>query len=240
MKDILQNMGQAVLEQRAKQMALAGLGFGLGSYLSNFFEGQPDRLSVNCDAIQNDRGLLHQLCQLETYSHVDERLFRMIIQHIDKLMILEDVLRRSDTGPTKEDRPNAHSRYNALVRQLREFQRLVLQTMGSEHGVTAHYFVKQIHELMQKHLLNILHLCSRYNPLSTLKRAQEERELYLEASRKYFQKRGKRLSFQKWKSREQCKKYPSLYREYMDSVYYEDRKKEHDEERRIRNEWLQG
>lgn len=218
---LMLTLASTFMERRAKHMALAGLSFGVGSYLTTLLGKEPERLKYfSHDAIQNDRGLLHYLSELETYSHVEEDLFHMIVQGIDKMLILEQVLLNDDAVPTKEDRGETHGRFAVIRRHLQTFQSEVLSVLGSEHGVTASYYTKQIYENLQKHYLNILHLCNKYHPEGALRRAREERSVYEHAAREYSKKHhGRRLSFRRWKERTQQRKYPKRYRQYIDAMY---------------------
>jgi hypothetical protein len=62
------------------------------------------------------------------------------------------------------------------VNRLNQFQFLVRERMGNDHGLAVNIFVKKIYDQLKKHVLNVLHLCSDFRPERLISRAAIEVE----------------------------------------------------------------
>lgn len=125
--------------------------------------------AMNADPIIRDA-----LIQLQNYRELHPCLFKTALQNIDQLLFLENALLAQKVYPVKNDKDIAFSHFRVGVNRLSQFQFLVRKEMGNEHGMTVNILVKRIYSQMQKHLLNVLHLCSEFRPENLIARAPLE------------------------------------------------------------------
>lgn len=125
--------------------------------------------AMNADPIIRDA-----LIQLQNYRELHPCLFKTSLQNIDQLLFLENALLSQKVHPVKNDKDIAFSHFRVGVNRLQHFQFLVRKEMGNEHGMTVNILVKRIYAQMQKHLLNVLHLCSEFRPENLVARAPLE------------------------------------------------------------------
>jgi hypothetical protein len=128
------------------------------------------------EAIQYDPIIRDALIQLQSYRDMNTWLFKTALQNIDMLLFLENQLLTQKTVPVRQDKNLAFTYFKMGINRLNQFQHLVRSTLGNEHGLTVNILVKQVYTQMQKHLLNVLHLCSKFRPENLIQRAPLEIE----------------------------------------------------------------
>lgn len=128
------------------------------------------------EAIQFDPIVRDAFIQLQSYREMNPWLFKTALQNIDQLLFLENALLSQKVLPARQDKNLAFTYFKMGVNRLNQFQHLVRSSLGNEHGMTVNILVKQVYNQIQKHLLNILHLCSKFRPENLIQRAPLEIE----------------------------------------------------------------
>lgn len=128
------------------------------------------------EAIQFDPIVRDSFIQLQSYREMNPWLFKTALQNIDQLLFLENALLSQKVLPARQDKNLAFTYFKMGVNRLNQFQHLVRSSLGNEHGMTVNILVKQVYNQIQKHLLNILHLCSKFRPENLIQRAPLEIE----------------------------------------------------------------
>lgn len=146
--------------------------------------------AMNTDPIVRDA-----LIQLQNYRELNPWLFKTALQNIDQLLFLENALLSEQVHPVKRDKEIAFSHFRMGVNRLSQFQFLVRKEMGNEHGLSVNILVKKIYTQLQKHLLNVLHLCSEFRPDNLVARAPLEVNL---AMQRMDQGRDVDNSYERW------------------------------------------
>lgn len=126
------------------------------------------------EAMHNDPIIRDSLIQMQNYRELNPWLFKTALQNIDQLLFLENALLSQSVYPAKKDKDIAFTYFRMGVNRLSQFHFLVTKELGTEHGMTVNILLKRIYAQMQKHLLNILHLCSQFNPENLIARAPLE------------------------------------------------------------------
>jgi hypothetical protein len=129
-----------------------------------------------CESMNSNPKIRDNLIKLQSYRKIEVTLFGHAVQNIDKLLFLEKVLKSGETRGTQNDKCVAFAYYRLALNRLNMFQMLVLEMLGNEHGKCANILVDEIYSQLQKHLLNIFHLCSDFNPDKILQTAEKEVE----------------------------------------------------------------
>lgn len=125
--------------------------------------------ALNADPIIRDA-----MVQLQNYRELNPWLFKTALQNIDQLLFLESALLSQQVHPVKRDKDLAFTHFRMGVNRLSQFQFLVRKEMGNEHGMSVNILVKKVYTQLQKHLLNVLHLCSEFRPEHLIARAPLE------------------------------------------------------------------
>ncbi len=129
-----------------------------------------------CESMNADPKIRDNLIKLQSYRKIETTLFGHAIQNIDKLLFLEKVLKSGETRGTQNDKCIAFAYYRLALNRLNMFQMLILEMLGNEHGKCANILVDEIYSQLQKHLLNVFHLCTDFNPDKILQTAEKEVE----------------------------------------------------------------
>jgi hypothetical protein len=125
--------------------------------------------SMNCDEI-----IRNAMIELQTYRKLNPWIFKSALQNIDQLLFLENALLTRQIRAVPNDKATSWTFFRMALKRLNQFQFLVRQRMGNEHGLVTNLLVKKIYNQLQKHLLNILHLCSEFKPEHLIERAPLE------------------------------------------------------------------
>ncbi len=123
------------------------------------------------NSIVEDQGILDHLVQLQTYREVEPWLFWSAVRNLDMLLFLEQQILLKKFAPVRKDKVLAWTHFRVGINDLNEFQFTVHQEMGSEHGKVANMLVENIFDRAVKHLLNVMTLCSDFNPKAIIARA---------------------------------------------------------------------
>lgn len=156
------------------------LGFlGLGAY--QLFMTMAKRninpcceLKDRVESLNNDPMIRDAFIHLQEYRELDPWAFKMALQNTDRLLFLEEALVSGRVPPVRNDKVLAFSSFRIAVQRLTIFQFTVRDKLGNDHGMCASIFTKKIYEQLQKHLLNVLHICSRFKPEDLIARAKVE------------------------------------------------------------------
>jgi hypothetical protein len=87
------------------------------------------------------------------------------------LLLLEDVLYQKEVFANKNDPIIAWTYFKMAVNRLKLFQMEVKQQLGKEHAFAVNTLVNKIYSQLQKHLMNILHMCQQFNVSDMIKQA---------------------------------------------------------------------
>jgi len=148
--------------------------------------------SMNCDPIIRDCFI-----NIQPYRKLNPWLFKTALQNVDQLLFLENALLSQEVHPVRNDKVSAWTYFRMGVNRLNQFQFLVRERMGNEHGLAVNIFVKKIYEQMKKHALNVLHLCSEFKPEHLIARAPLEVD---RAIRSFEEGKPLLTSEEKWKN----------------------------------------
>lgn len=147
------------------------------------------------EAMNTDPLIRDSLLQMQNYRDLNPWLFKTALQNIDQLLFLEHILLSQKAQPVKKDKDIAFTHFRMGVNRLSQFQFLVRKEMGNEHGMTINLLVKRVYTQMQKHLLNVLHLCSEFRPENLIARAPVE---VVAALRRMDEDRAPENSYARW------------------------------------------
>jgi len=125
--------------------------------------------SMNCDPIIRDAFI-----NIQSYRELNPWLFKSALQNVDQLLFLEDALLSRKVRPVKSDKIIAFSYFRMGSNRLGQLQWLIKEKLSSEHALTFNLYARKIYAQLQKHLLNILHLCSEFKPQHLIERAPLE------------------------------------------------------------------
>jgi hypothetical protein len=151
--------------------------FGTYNLSLRMLSRQVDRgceLLDSTDRIRQNKVLCHAFLELQNYRQVNIWMFKTAIINADHLLILEQGLMNEDIIPIDTDKNLAFTHFKVCVSRLNAFQHKIKETMSLEHAFLVNSVVKTIYETLQKHVLNIFHLCSQYKPENLMKRARQE------------------------------------------------------------------
>ncbi len=126
------------------------------------------------EAMNNDPIIRDALLQMQNYRDLNPWLFKTALQNIDQLLFLENALLSQQVSPVKKDKDIAFTHFRMGVNRLSQFHYIVTKELGTEQGMVVDVLLKRIYSQMQKHLLNILHMCSQFNPENLIARAPLE------------------------------------------------------------------
>ena len=132
--------------------------------------------SMNCDPIIRDSFIC-----IQSYRNLNPWLFKTALQNVDQLLFLEHILLSGQEKPVPADKTLAWSHFRMGVNRLGQFQHLAKEQMNVSHAMVLNLYIRKIYEQLQKHFLNILHLCSEFNPHNLIARAPMEIERVLKA-----------------------------------------------------------
>jgi hypothetical protein len=109
--------------------------------------------------------------QLQAYRKLNVFLFTTALHNTDRLLLLEDVLYQKEVFANKNDPIIAWTYFKMAVNRLKLFQMEVKQQLGKEHAFAVNTLVNKIYSQLQKHLMNILHMCQQFNVSDMIKQA---------------------------------------------------------------------
>jgi hypothetical protein len=135
------------------------------------------------EAVQLDDDICRAFMNLQAYRELNPWLFRTALQNVDQLLFLENALLSGAAIAVKKDKVLAWSYFRVGLNRLAQFQYLIRQRLGTDHAMTAYMCVNVIYKQMQKHLLNVFHLCSRFQPEDLVASAPREIERVLQMLR---------------------------------------------------------
>lgn len=130
--------------------------------------------SMNTDPLLRDSFII-----LQSYRDLNRVRFRSAVLHVDKLLFLEKQLLDEKIQPLPDDKNTAFSYFKVGLNALNEFQYIVRDRLGNSHGMAANIQVQNIYTQMQKHLMNIFHLCLQFDPTKLAQRAKHDVETAL-------------------------------------------------------------
>jgi hypothetical protein len=126
------------------------------------------------DSLNHDPIIRDAFINLQKYRELNIWLFKTALQNVDHLLFLEYALLSKSVSPTHTDKSIAFSYFRMAVIRLNMLQLLVKEHLGNDHGMAVNIFVKQVYTQIQKHFLNVLHICSEFKPSNLIARAQQE------------------------------------------------------------------
>ena len=133
-------------------------------------------LKDRADSLDCDPLIRECFINIQEYRDLNPWLFKTALQNVDHLLFLEHVLLTKKVFPTRNDKAISFSYFRMGIIRLNMFQLLVKEKLGNDHGVCVNIFVEKIYTQLQKHFLNILHLCSEFKPEFLISRAKKEVE----------------------------------------------------------------
>ena len=151
--------------------------FGAYNMSSTILRRQIDpsgELVDECGSLHNDPTLCKLLIDLQHYRSLNPWLFSTAILNIDTLILLENGLVTGYIDPARNDKVIAFTHYKVAVDRLNMLLYEIKTKLGNDHGLLAHNLINDIYKNLRKRFLNILHLCSQYNPQSLIRRAEDE------------------------------------------------------------------
>jgi hypothetical protein len=126
------------------------------------------------EALNFDVTIRDAFLKIQAYRDINVPCFSMAIRNVDCLLFLERLLTSGTVTPLKKDKATAFAYFRVAVSRLNTFQHLVQHALENEHAMTVSIYIAQIYTNLQKHLLNVLHLCSVFKPAHMLKRAADD------------------------------------------------------------------
>ena len=159
--------------------------------------------SLNLDPIIRD-----SFINMQSYRELNPWMFKTSIQNVDHLLFLENVLLNKTVHPTRNDKVIAFSYFRMSLIRLNMFQLLVKEKLGNDHAMAVNIFVKKIYTQIQKHFLNVLHICSEFKPGNLVARASEEVKSAMQA----YNEGVKYKSNTKWEGYKKLKKNKKRHR----------------------------
>ena len=138
-------------------------------------------LHDRADSFNLDPVIRDSFINIQPYRKLNTWLFKMSVYNTDHLLFLENALLTKTALPTHNDKVLAFSYFRMALSRLNQFQILVRETLGNEHAMAVNMFVEKIYGQLQKHLLNVLHICSEFKPANLIARAQQEVEQAMQA-----------------------------------------------------------
>jgi len=154
---------------------IAGLGGGaykLAEQLARRSINPNVDLQDRVESIHLDPVILQSFLKLQEWRKISAPAFKTAIQNVDNLLFLESALMSQEINPQKTDKVLAFTYLRIALNRLTTFQNIVKEQLGNQDAFTVNMYVKPIHEQLLKHTLNILHLCSQFNPERTVQRAR--------------------------------------------------------------------
>ena len=137
------------------------------------------------ESIHLDPKLCQAFIQLQAYRKLNPWLFRTSLQNADHLLFLESVLLDGDVIPVKNDKIIAYTHFKMSVTRLTKFNDEIFAALGSAHGLAVNMHTKIISSQLQKHLMNILHVCSQFKPHQLIEQALNELQRLQDSSKDY-------------------------------------------------------
>lgn len=131
------------------------------------------------ESMNQDPTIRDAFINLQSYRSLNPWLFKMALQNVDQLLFLEHALLSGAAKAVRQDKAISWSYFRVALNRLGQFQFLIRKRMGSDHAMAAYMCVDKIYEQMRKHLLNILQLCSEFNPKDMIEKAPAEIERIL-------------------------------------------------------------
>jgi len=125
------------------------------------------------DALHLDTVVLDSFVELQAYRPLNTYLFSQSVHYVDRLLLLEDVLRRGEVVPERGDKTVAWVCFKGAINRLTELQYEVKDKLGAQHALAVNIIVTKIYEQLKKHLMNVLHLTRQFSVADMLKQAEK-------------------------------------------------------------------
>lgn len=132
------------------------------------------QLTDMTESIHLDPKLCNAFVQLQGYRKLNPWLFRTSLQNADHLLFLENILIQGNAIPVRNDKIIAFTHFRMCLTRMNEFVTRIKAKMGNGHGLAAKLYMDVAIDQMKKHLLNVLHECSKFKPQDLISRAEEE------------------------------------------------------------------
>ncbi len=170
------------LQDAAKWALVGGIGFASYQLGIKAFQRKIDSCADfkhPVEAIQHDPVMREAFLNLQGYSQLRPYEFQIALSHADRLLFLEQQLITGQVQPTRNDKAIAFTCFRMSAKKLNELKNIVRDKMGNDHGLVVHLLIEKIYKKLQAHLLNVLHLCSKFDPLKLIEKAPKEIEKLL-------------------------------------------------------------
>lgn len=158
---------------------LGFVGLGLYQLFATLSKRSVNRCADFIDPVESlhsDPIIVEALFTLQGYRALNPWLYKAAIQNIDQLLFLENALLQGLVKPCKKDKVHAWTHFRVGVNRMAQFQYLIKEQLGTDQGFAANIYVRKVYEQMQKHVLNVLHMCSDFRPEHLIERAPAEIE----------------------------------------------------------------
>jgi hypothetical protein len=140
------------------------------------------------EAMHCDARVEESFRKLQVYRDLNPWLFSAALQNIDKLLYLSRLLLSGVAKPMREDRGVAFSYLKVGMSRLKALQCTIHQEMGNDHALVANMEIQVIYNQCQKHVLNVMHICSRFKPEDVIERARAEVPRLVRQRRRRYQR----------------------------------------------------
>jgi len=131
-------------------------------------------LKHETEALRHSGSLTDAFVRLQNYRDLDPDLFEQAVEHADKLLFLEKVLRENKVAPKQDDMHRGFSHFRLCVRRLQILQRRVRKKLGNSHAVVVTRLVSSIHDELQSHVIAVVRRCHKFDPDLLLKQAKQD------------------------------------------------------------------
>ena len=148
------------------------------------------------EAMNTDPIIRDAFVNLQEYRELNPYLFKAAVQYIDRLLFLESVL-LAGNPPGRQDKYLASTCLRMGINKLARFKFEIKNELGVMHMTAANIYIQQIYTQVQKHILNVFHLCSKFNPKVLVAKAKAEIKEVMEGRAKI----SKTSKFDKYKRR---------------------------------------
>lgn len=156
-------------------VGFVGLGmYKVGTRICRRNEDPCCDLIDSCVSLNSSPAIRDAFIEIQTYRSLNPWLFKLSLQNIDHLLYLESSMLSGSISPVRSDKALAFSFFRMAVVRLNMFQLAVKESLGKDHALVVNIHIKDIYTTIQKHLLNVLHMCSQFKPHNLKARAEAE------------------------------------------------------------------
>ena len=170
-----------------KYGAIGFLAFG-GLKASQFYASRnllpSSQLAFETECFHLDHELLEQFLVLQKYMKLNAWAYQMALTNTDCILYLLNALNTDAISPTASDKILAFTYFRVTCKRLDSFAASVEKTMATKHKLVVHMAITQIKQRLKQHVVNILSLCSQFNPAKLIARAETEVSLALDTINK--------------------------------------------------------